>query len=255
MRGSQVKTCYLRYFSSRTLSLGSGAGDRKASADHDASLPSSKPPHRGRARAGAHASDRANERDRREIHERDVRVDPARAARNGRRTRACGAPPCRGSVAPYAVSSVLRVMVIQSETGASPMTFFDGPSGALPTPSARTFMTDSNDSGSRTSVDTNIVVYAYDLDDRVLSAQVFNELCYAMMSTKRKTRLSPERLVVILSELATIGEVTVQEFSARPALRCLSVTSTAAAVYRRRARPPRFPEGQTTTARAPHLQQ
>jgi hypothetical protein len=76
-----------------------------------------------------------------------------------------------------------------------------------------------------------------------------------LMSPNRKTRLSPEQLVAILSELAAIGEVTVQEFSTRPALRCLSVSSTAAAVYRRRARRPRFPEGQTTTARATHSQQ
>ena len=57
-----------------------------------------------------------------------------------------------------------------------------------------------------------------------------------LMSPKRTTRLSPEQLVPILSELAAIGEVTVQEFSGRPALRWRSVSSTAAAVYRRRAR-------------------
>ena len=75
-------------------------------------------------------------------------------------------------------------------------------------------------------MDTNVVVYAYDLDDPrkhaiareliehlsndgrlVLSSQVFNEFCWAMMGPKRKTRLSPDQLVVILGELAATGEV------------------------------------------------
>ena len=79
---------------------------------------------------------------------------------------------------------------------------------------------------ARALVDTNVVVYAYDADDPrkhtiarelieqlsdqgrlVLSAQVFNEFCSVMMSPKRKTRLSPDQLVVILRELAATGEV------------------------------------------------
>jgi predicted nucleic acid-binding protein len=86
-------------------------------------------------------------------------------------------------------------------------------------------MTASSDN-LRALVDTNVVVYAYDLDDPikhtiaheliehlsnqgrlVFSAQVFNEFCSAMMSPKRKTRLAPAQLLVILSELAATGEV------------------------------------------------
>jgi predicted nucleic acid-binding protein len=87
-------------------------------------------------------------------------------------------------------------------------------------------MTASTDNGLRALVDTNVVVYAYDVDDPrkhdvarslmedlsnqgrlVLSAQVFNEFCSAMMSPKRKMRLSSDQLVVILRELAATGEV------------------------------------------------
>lgn len=87
-------------------------------------------------------------------------------------------------------------------------------------------MTASTDDASRALVDTNVVVYAYDLDDPrkhtvareliqhlsnhgrlVLSSQVFNEFCAVMMSPKRKTRLAPDQLVVILRELAATGEV------------------------------------------------
>jgi len=75
-------------------------------------------------------------------------------------------------------------------------------------------------------VDTNIVVYAYDLDDPwkhtvarelieqlsnqrrlVWSTQVFNEFCSAMMRPKRKTTLSPDQLAAILGELSTTGEI------------------------------------------------
>ena len=87
-------------------------------------------------------------------------------------------------------------------------------------------MTDSTDESPRAMVDTNVVVYAYDLDDPrkhvithdlieqlsnqgrlVLSNQIFNEFCSVMMSPKRKTRLSPDQLVVVLRELAATGEV------------------------------------------------
>ena len=78
----------------------------------------------------------------------------------------------------------------------------------------------------RTLVDTNVVVYAYDLDDPrkhaiarelienlsnrrrlVLSTQVLNEFCSVMMSPKAKTKLSPDQLVVIIRELTATGEV------------------------------------------------
>jgi predicted nucleic acid-binding protein len=75
-------------------------------------------------------------------------------------------------------------------------------------------------------VDTNIVVYAYDLDDPwkhtvarelieqlsnqgrlVWSTQVFNEFCSVMMRPKRKKTLAPDELAVILRELSATGEV------------------------------------------------
>ncbi len=78
----------------------------------------------------------------------------------------------------------------------------------------------------RALVDTNVVVYAYDLDDPrkhtiareliehlsnqgrlVFSTQVFNEFCWALMRPKRKTTLSSDQLAVILRELAATGEV------------------------------------------------
>jgi len=86
-------------------------------------------------------------------------------------------------------------------------------------------MIDSTDN-PRALVDTNIVVYAYDLDDPskhdvaqnlleqlssqgrlVFSTQVFNEFCSVMMRPSRKKKLSPAELAVILHELAATGEV------------------------------------------------
>jgi predicted nucleic acid-binding protein len=78
----------------------------------------------------------------------------------------------------------------------------------------------------RALVDTNVVVYAYDLDDPrkhtiarelierlsnqgrlVLSAQVFNEFCSVMMSAKRKKKLAPDELAVIVRELTSTGVI------------------------------------------------
>jgi predicted nucleic acid-binding protein len=78
----------------------------------------------------------------------------------------------------------------------------------------------------RALVDTNVVVYAYDLDDPrkhtiarelierlsnqgrlVLSTQVFNEFCSVIISAKRKKKLSPDELVVIVRELASTGVI------------------------------------------------
>jgi predicted nucleic acid-binding protein len=86
-------------------------------------------------------------------------------------------------------------------------------------------MTASTDD-RRALVDTNVVVYAYDLDDPrkhdiarelleqlsnqhrlVLSTQVLNEFCSVMMSPKRKKTLAPDELAVILRELGATGEV------------------------------------------------
>ncbi len=86
-------------------------------------------------------------------------------------------------------------------------------------------MTAPTDDG-RALVDTNVVVYAYDLDDPrkhsiarqlmetlsnqqglVLSAQVLNEFCSVMMSPKRKVALQPNEIAAILRELAATGEV------------------------------------------------
>ena len=86
-------------------------------------------------------------------------------------------------------------------------------------------MTASTDN-QRALVDTNVVVYAYDLDDPrkhtiargliehlsnhgrlVWSAQVFNEFCSVVMSPKRKLRLSPDELVVIVREPEATGDV------------------------------------------------
>ena len=96
--------------------------------------------------------------------------------------------------------------------------------GGHPTPGERNFMTASTDSPCAL-VDTNVVVYAYDLDEPrkhkiahelieqlskqgrfVWSTQVFNEFCSAMMGPKRKTRLSPDELAVILRELSATGD-------------------------------------------------
>jgi predicted nucleic acid-binding protein len=74
--------------------------------------------------------------------------------------------------------------------------------------------------------DTNIVVYAYDLDDPskhdiaqnlleelsnqgrlVFSTQVFNEFCSVMMRPSCKKKLSPVELAIILHELSATGEV------------------------------------------------
>jgi predicted nucleic acid-binding protein len=78
----------------------------------------------------------------------------------------------------------------------------------------------------RSLVDTNIVVYAYELDDPVkhpvaweliarlssqgrlvLSSQVFNEFCSVMMRPSRPGRLSPDQLSVILHDIQAISEV------------------------------------------------
>jgi predicted nucleic acid-binding protein len=86
-------------------------------------------------------------------------------------------------------------------------------------------MTDST-SSPRALVDTNVVVYAYDLDEPrkhdiarellkrlsdegrlVFSVQVFNEFCSAMMGPKRKKPLRPDEIAVILRELEATGEV------------------------------------------------
>lgn len=75
-------------------------------------------------------------------------------------------------------------------------------------------------------VDTNVVVYAYDVDAPgkheiarallrrlsdegrlVFSAQVFNEFCSVMMSPKRKKALRPDEIAMILHELEATGEV------------------------------------------------
>ncbi len=79
---------------------------------------------------------------------------------------------------------------------------------------------------SRSLVDTNIVVYAYDLDDPVkhaiavalmerladqgrlvLSSQVFNEFCSVMMKPSRPGRLDPDQLSILLRRLESLGEV------------------------------------------------
>lgn len=78
----------------------------------------------------------------------------------------------------------------------------------------------------RALVDTNIIIYAYDLDDPakhaaavellerlseqgrlVFSTQVFNEFCSVMMRPSRSGRLAPDQLALILHELEAIGEV------------------------------------------------
>jgi predicted nucleic acid-binding protein len=81
-------------------------------------------------------------------------------------------------------------------------------------------------SSPRALVDTNVVVYAYDLDDLqkhdlargllkrlsdegrlVFSTQVFNEFGSVMMGAKRKKPLPPDEVAVILRELEATGEV------------------------------------------------
>ena len=78
----------------------------------------------------------------------------------------------------------------------------------------------------RSLVDTNIVVYAYDLDDPakhaiavtlldrladrgrlVLSSQVFNEFCSVMTRPSRPGKLDPDQLTVLLRRLESLGEV------------------------------------------------
>jgi predicted nucleic acid-binding protein len=78
----------------------------------------------------------------------------------------------------------------------------------------------------RALVDTNVVVYAYDVDEPrkhdlargllkrlsdegrlVFSAQVFNEFASAMMGPKRKKPLRPDEIAVVLRELEATGEV------------------------------------------------
>ena len=86
-------------------------------------------------------------------------------------------------------------------------------------------MTASTDS-SRALVDTNVIIYAYDLDDTskhtiarvllerlsdqgrlVFSTQVFNEFCSVMMRGRRKTASSPAQTALVLHELEAAGEV------------------------------------------------
>ena len=81
-------------------------------------------------------------------------------------------------------------------------------------------------SSPRALVDTNVVVYAYDLDDPrkhdlarellkrlsdegrlVFSTQVFNEFGSVMMGPKRKKPLPPDEVAIILRELEATGEV------------------------------------------------
>jgi predicted nucleic acid-binding protein len=81
-------------------------------------------------------------------------------------------------------------------------------------------------SSPRALVDTNVVVYAYDIDEPrkhdlargllkrlsdegrlVFSAQVFNEFGSAMMGPKRKKPLRPDEVAAILRELEATGEV------------------------------------------------
>ena len=78
----------------------------------------------------------------------------------------------------------------------------------------------------RVLVDTNIVVYGYDLDDPikhqvaqeileqlsdegrlVFTAQVFNEFCAVMMRPRRQNPLSPTELAVLLRRLEATGDV------------------------------------------------
>ena len=78
----------------------------------------------------------------------------------------------------------------------------------------------------RSLVDTNIVVYSYDLDEPakhavalellenlsgqgrlVFSSQVFNEFCSVMMRPSRPGRLAPDQLSIVLRELEALGEV------------------------------------------------
>jgi predicted nucleic acid-binding protein len=78
----------------------------------------------------------------------------------------------------------------------------------------------------RALVDTDVVVYAYDLDEPlkherarellrtlsddhrlVFSAQVFNEFCSAMMKPSRKRPLRPDEIAEILRELEATGQV------------------------------------------------
>jgi predicted nucleic acid-binding protein len=78
----------------------------------------------------------------------------------------------------------------------------------------------------RALVDTNIIVYAYDLDDPakhavavallerlsnegrlVLSTQVFNEFCSVMMRPGRATKLEPGEVAVTHRRLEATGEV------------------------------------------------
>jgi predicted nucleic acid-binding protein len=79
---------------------------------------------------------------------------------------------------------------------------------------------------TRSLVDTNIVVYAYDMNDPakhtiavallerlsgqgrlVFSSQVFNEFCSVMMRPSRPGKLDPDQLSIILRELDSLSEV------------------------------------------------
>jgi predicted nucleic acid-binding protein len=100
----------------------------------------------------------------------------------------------------------------------------------------------------RALVDTNIVIYAYDLDDPskhtvarellqqlsdegrlVFSTQVFNEFCAVMMRPSRKHPLPPPDLEVLLRRLAATGDVVpiaaVTTFRALAAIRDMAFPS------------------------------
>ena len=81
-------------------------------------------------------------------------------------------------------------------------------------------------------VDTNVLVYAYDLDDPskhaiaralleqlsnqgrlIFSTQVFNEFCSVMMRPSRTTPMSPAQLGITLRRLTATGDVVPVTFS------------------------------------------
>jgi predicted nucleic acid-binding protein len=93
---------------------------------------------------------------------------------------------------------------------------------------------------SRALVDTNVVVYSYDLDEPrkhdvarvlleklsnearlVLSTQVLNEFCSVMMKPRRRTPLTPQQLVGVLNGLAAAGDIVA--IGTRTTLRALDV--------------------------------
>jgi predicted nucleic acid-binding protein len=87
-------------------------------------------------------------------------------------------------------------------------------------------MTGPIDSAGRALVDTNIIVYAYDIDDAVkhqiavdllkalsvagrfvLSVQILNEFSSVMMRPRRATPQSPDEIATTLRRLASLGDV------------------------------------------------